>query len=288
MKNKIRILSNFLILIAIIALSSCQQEAPKVLIIGIDGCRPDAMMVAQTPNMDALMWEGAYTMTAQTDPMTFSGPAWSAMLTGVFHEKHGVITNGYENPDTSNFPHFFRRYKEQFPEKKTYSLVNWGQIHKILQTGDADYAEEFPNDSIVTLAVVDKLLTEDPDVMFVQLDQVDGAGHRYDYVPESPNYLKAVEKADGQVGQMIQAVKDRSGYEKEDWLIIITTDHGGSDFGHGKDIPEHRNIFFILTGEKVQKGNIELNVNVVDVALTAMKHLGVKINPDWNLDGKAQ
>ena len=110
----------------------------------------------------------------------------------------------------------------------------------------------------------------------------------YDYVPESPNYLKAVEKADGQVGQMIQAVKDRSGYEKEDWLIIITTDHGGSDFGHGKDIPEHRNIFFILTGEKVQKGNIELNVNVVDVALTAMKHLGVKINPDWNLDGKAQ
>jgi len=86
---------------------------------------------------------------------------------------------------------------------------------------------------------------------------------------------------------MIQAVEDRSTYEKEDWLIIVTTDHGGSDFGHGKDIPEHRNIFFIMTGGNVMKGEIEQDVNVVDVAVTAMKHLGLIINSDWNLDGKA-
>jgi len=149
---------------------SCSKKSPKVLIIGIDGCRPDAMMKASTPNLDKLMAEGSYTLKAQTDPMTFSGPAWSAMLTGAFHEKHGVVTNGYENPDTANFPHFFRRVKQFNSDIQCYSFVTWGPIHKILQPGDSDYAEEFPNDSITAFAAADKIMIDNPDVVFIQLD----------------------------------------------------------------------------------------------------------------------
>lgn len=69
--------------------------------------------------------------------------AWSAMLTGAFHDKHGVITNGYENPNVEKFPHFFHRIKKYNPELQTFTASTWDPIHKILQEGDADWAEGF-------------------------------------------------------------------------------------------------------------------------------------------------
>ncbi|MHC4743051.1 MAG: hypothetical protein ACYS8Z_14135, partial [Planctomycetota bacterium] len=61
------------------------------LIIGIDGCRPDALIAADTPNLDSLMAGGSWTMDAfsggilgtSTQQATSSGPAWSSILTGV-------------------------------------------------------------------------------------------------------------------------------------------------------------------------------------------------------------
>ena len=259
----------------------------KVLIIGIDGCRPDAMLAANTPNLDLLWKSGAYSFSARTDPISSSGICWTAMLTGVWHEKHKVISNEYKNPNIKEFPHFFHRVKEQKPELKTYSVVNWGPLHKILQEGDADIANYLLTDEKVTKRVVDLLQNDNPDVMFVQLDEVDGAGHKYDYVPESKNYLKAIEKADSLVGNMLEAVKRRKSFKDENWLILVSTDHGGSNKGHGKDIPEHTTIFYIASGDGVKKGEVEQQVNVIDVAVTAMKYLEIDIKESWNLDGKA-
>ena len=74
------------------------EAAKKVLIVGIDGCRPDALRAARTPAMDALWQEGAYSFSAQTDERTVSGPCWTSILTGVWPEKHGVLSNDYRQP----------------------------------------------------------------------------------------------------------------------------------------------------------------------------------------------
>lgn len=257
----------------------------KVLIIGIDGCKPDCLLAANTPNLDNLWKEGAYTFNAKTDGISSSGICWTGMLTGVWHEKHKVISNEYKNPNISEYPHFFRRVKEQKSELKLYSVVNWSPIHKILQEGDADIVNYLLTDEKVTKRVTHLLLNDNPDVMFVQLDDVDHAGHEYDYNPQSKKYLKAIEKADKQVGEMVDAIHKRATFTDEDWLILVSTDHGGSNFGHGKDIPEHTTIFYIANGPKVKKGEIPEQVNVIDVAVTAMKYLGIKISDDWQLDG---
>jgi len=101
-----------------------EQSINKVLIIGIDGCRPDALLAAQTPNMDKLWKDGAYTFKARTDEISSSGPAWSAMLIGVWHQKHNVLNNDYENPDLEHYPHFFHHIRQEKPELKTYSVAN--------------------------------------------------------------------------------------------------------------------------------------------------------------------
>ncbi|WP_430972168.1 alkaline phosphatase family protein [Sunxiuqinia rutila] len=276
-----------LVLLAIaLNAGSFLQAQNKVLIIGIDGCRPDGLLAAKTPNLDKIWENGAYSFSAQTDPISSSGICWTAMLTGVWHEKHNVLTNEYKDPNIGEYPHFYRRVKEQKPDLKLYSIVNWSPIHKILQKGDADIVNYLLSDEKVTQRVVDLLQNDNPDAVFVQLDEVDGAGHRYDYVPESSEYLKAIEKADELVGSMITAIKRRELIKKENWLILVSTDHGGSKKGHGKDIPEHTTIFFIANGNDVQKGKIKQQVNVVDVAVTALEHLGIESEEDWNLDGK--
>lgn len=282
--RKTALLTGLLILST--ALSYGMEKEKKVLIIGIDGVRPDALLAAPTPHMDALWLNGAYSFQAKTDKISSSGPCWTAMLTGVWHLKHKVLTNDYKNPDLKHYPHFFHRIQEEKPLLKCYSVANWDPIHKILQEGDAMLSATATNDVNVTKKVVELLEKEEIDVMFVQLDEVDGAGHRHDYSVDSPRYLKAIERSDKQVGQMVEALKRRTDYHSEDWLILVTTDHGGSNFGHGKDIPDHTTIFYLAWGQSVAMGEIEKEVGVVDVAVTALKHMGITAKESWYLDGQ--
>ena len=261
------------------------EKKNKVLIIGVDGCRPDALLAAQTPNIDALWKNGAYTFKAQTDEISSSGPAWSAMLTGVWHQKHNVTNNDYTNPDLENYPHFFHRIREEESGLNCYSVANWGPIHKILQEGDATYSASASKDARVTSKVSAMLKSQEVDVMFVQLDEVDHAGHTHDYNVESEKYLKAIEKIDRQVGKMVDALDQRPNLDQENWLIILSADHGGSNFGHGKNIPEHTTIFFIASGKSAARGEINGEVGVVDVAVTALKHLGIPAKASWDMDG---
>lgn len=275
-----------LLILGIILVPAFLFAQNKVLIIGIDGVQPDCLLKAKTPNLDNLWENGAYSFSAKTDPISSSGICWTAMLTGVWHEKHNVISNEYKNPNIAEYPHYYHRVKEQKPESILYSVATWSPIHKILQEGDGDIVNYLLTDDKVTKRVVGLLTKENPDAMFVQLDEVDGAGHKHDYVTTSRPYLKAIEKADSQIGKMLEAIKKRENYSNENWLILVSTDHGGSNYGHGKDIQEHTTIFYIASGKDVKKGEIEEQVNVIDVAVTAMKHLGIEMDENWKLDGK--
>lgn len=267
-------------------ISGIRNKANKVLIIGIDGCRPDALLKANTRNIDELWRTGAYSFRARTEEISSSGPSWTSMLSGVWHQKHQVVSNDYKSPNLEEYPHIFHRIREEQPNLKSYSVVNWGPIHKIIQEGDATYASSPQSDGQVTNEVARLLKNEDIDVIFVQLDHVDHAGHSHDFSAKSVKYLKAIEKSDRQVGKMVSALRKRPTYVQENWLIIVTTDHGGSEFSHGKNIAEHTTIFYIASGLDVDIGEIEEKVQVVDVAVTALDHLGISIQEKWKLDGK--
>jgi predicted AlkP superfamily pyrophosphatase or phosphodiesterase len=265
-----------------------QETVPprkKVLIIGIDGCRPDALLQARIPHLTALILTGAFSDKAQTGDITVSGPGWSSMLTGVWREKHGIRDNSFAGANLREFPHFFRRLKEKYPKAVTVSIVHWGPVNTHILSA-ADVAAICKDDKRVTDQTVNVLRTQEPDVVFVHFDEVDGAGHRYGFHPKVPQYLKAIEQTDGYVGRLMQAVQARKTYAQEDWLILVSTDHGGSGRGHGRNIPEHRTIFLIVSGPSARKGKIEPAPAIVDIAATALAHLGVLVDPRWQLDGR--
>lgn len=71
----------------------------------------------------------------------------------------------------------------------------------------------------------------------------DTNGHTYEFSNNCGQYVNSIKNADAYVYQLIQIVKQRETDYNEDWLIIVTADHGGSKNGHGEQILEHRTIW---------------------------------------------
>ncbi|MDO8753251.1 MAG: alkaline phosphatase family protein, partial [Anaerolineales bacterium] len=69
--------------------------ARRVLILSIDGLRPDAISLAPMPNLTSLMHSAAYTLSAQTIYPSVTLPAQTSMLSGLCPSKHGVYWNDY-------------------------------------------------------------------------------------------------------------------------------------------------------------------------------------------------
>ena len=285
--NITRMIKLSLIPLLVAMLFSCNNyNHNKVLIIGIDGCKPDALLKAETPNIDKLWKNGSYSFSATTDRLTISGPCWSSMLTGVWHEKHNVTTNKYLKPNIKKYPHFFKRVKQFNPDLRTYSIVNWKPVNDILERGDADFVQTFETDEEVVKKTVEVFNSDKPDVIFVQLDEVDIAGHTYSFDTINEEYLKAISGADKMVGRIVDAMRGSGNYEKENWLIILSTDHGGSGNNHGENIKEHKTIFYIVSGKRANQGLIKQDVYVTDVSITALHHMGIPIMAEWDIDGR--
>jgi len=141
MKNTITSLFLFLI-----SLSLQAQDNKKVLFIGIDGTRPDALAFANTPHLDALIAEGIYTPDGLNNDITISGPGWSAMLTGVWSDKHGVTDNGFTGSNYEDYPSIFKRIEDFNPDLHTVSFVHWNEINDFIVLDHADFKTNYGSD----------------------------------------------------------------------------------------------------------------------------------------------
>ena len=275
----------------------------KVLVIGIDGCRHDALVTAETPQLDAIIARGTrYVGTDILSPTrtdkanTVSGPGWSNLLTGVWPDKHGVNNNRFVGSNYERYPHFFARAKATKPEIKTASFSDWGPIgEKILSASDktvsqpAEGAESYTkNDSELTTQCCEHLRNLDPDLVFLYLGQVDECGHSFGFHPTVKEYTQAIERVDGHIGQVTQAIQSRQTYAKEDWLILICTDHGGAGTDHadGHTNPDIRRTFLVVSGPSAVVNATQTQTYQVDVVATALTHLKISLHKDWELDGK--
>jgi predicted AlkP superfamily pyrophosphatase or phosphodiesterase len=277
------------------------EPAKKVLIIGIDGCRTDALKAARAPNLHTLIRDGTFAEKTRvlaerpTGADTVSGPGWASILTGVWADKHGVRDNRFEGANFQQFPHFFARLKQARPTAFTASYVTWEPIQRRMVTA-ADDSLAVPqgnephrdSDARGVRKTIALLKTGNPDVVFLHLDHVDGAGHAKGFSPQVREYLQAIEQVDVWIGQILEAMRQRKTYAQEDWLTVVCTDHGGKGTGHGRGhkVPEIREVFLIVSGPSAAQAQVETPTYLVDVAATALTHLGVALDPSWKLDGR--
>ena len=243
-----------------------KPENKKVLIIGIDGCRPDAIKAANTPNLDALMANGTYSMDARNTGITMSGPGWSSMLTGVWQDKHKVVDNSFAGSDFAKYPHFFKRIEENNPDNRTVSISQWHPINDEIANGFTDITRNTVDSSAdVKNKAIAELGVEDLTALFVHFDDVDHAGHGTGFTPDNSNYITAIETVDAAIGDLVVALKNRPDYNKEDWMVIVSTDHGGIGTSHGGDTDEERTVFMIVSGDDIPNREILKTTSQVEV-----------------------
>lgn len=282
---------------SVLTLPASAEETPvkKLLVIGIDGLRADALRAAEAPRLQALAQSGAYSWDAQCESRTFSGPNWTTIMAGVSIDKHRVHSNNYKSSRVRDWPDFFAYLEKHNPDWVTARLTTWDSFHNYQPTG-ADYqffhdyrrnGDQLINDRAVRLlSGADPDMTKDPDAMFIYYADVDVAGHNAGFSLDSPPYLRSIAIADRRVGQLLDAIDTRPNRADEHWLIVVTSDHGGNaDRKHHGNTADRRNIPFIVAGEGAASGPIFPNARNMDVAKTVLTYMGVPIDPAWELDG---
>jgi predicted AlkP superfamily pyrophosphatase or phosphodiesterase len=254
-----------------------ERAIQRVVILSLDGLRPDAIELAPMPNLLELMKVSAYSLTAQTIYPTATLPAHSSMLTGSCPAGHGVDWNDYipENGFAIGTDIFDLAHESGL---QTVMYVGKEKLQQVTEPASLDKFV-FINDR--DKVVMQNLLADFPQefgVLFIHFATTDDMGHVYGWL--SPEQLSVVFRADEAIGELLTALDDYG--LRDETLLIITADHGGHDSTHGTSMPEDMTIPWIASGPGIVAGQLTASIHTTDTAATAAYALGLPIPQEWD------
>jgi predicted AlkP superfamily pyrophosphatase or phosphodiesterase len=251
--------------------------ARRVVIVSIDGLRPDAIAIAPMPNLMALMQGSAFTLGAQTVLPSVTLVSHSSMLVGVCPSKHGVNWNDYL-PDLGYAIGTDLFDIAHAAGLRTYMYVGKEKLRQITEPSSLDQFV-FVNDR--DLVLMERLIAEFPQdfgILFIHLALTDGMGHVYGWLSEQQ--LSVIRRADEALGLLLAALDVRG--LRSETLLIVTADHGGHDTTHGSSLPEDMTIPWVASGAGIQPKALTSPVHTMDTAVTAAFALGLPIPAEWD------
>jgi predicted AlkP superfamily pyrophosphatase or phosphodiesterase len=287
-----------------------------VLIISIDGLRPDLLLRASMPRVRKLCASGSFTFWAETTPEAYTLPCHVSMLTGVSSDKHGVTWNDYIEEAYPDTPTLFELANDV---GCTTALVSGKMKFITLLKPRADNgniepespapadpaADEVPqllfqqpwfqkassvenyflpatepfSDADVAVEAVRLLRDFRPEVFFVHFADVDTAGHEHGW--GTFEQLCAIEHADTAVGQILDALAELN--LADSTLVIVTADHGGAGTDHQAGDPRSHFIPWVVSGQGIRRDFdltlTERTIRIEDTFATACAFLGIAVEP---------
>ena len=262
----------------------------RVLIISIDGCRPDLLLRADTPTIHALLPKASFTFWARTTDESITLPSHVSMLTGVPPSKHEIVWNTdlpLSRPVYPAYPTLFQLAKRagyttgivagktKFSTLDVPDSLDWKFIPERNQSQDPQVMEQ----------AVEMIHQHKPQVLFVHFPTVDSTGHQYGWA--SAPQMAALAQVDGCISKILTALDEEK--LTDSTLVIITADHGGAGLTHGQNDPRSRHIPWIAFGPGIRK-NLDLTtyatlvIDTEDTFATACYVLGIPVKR--SVDGK--
>lgn len=291
----------------------------KVVIILVDGIATDMLYKANTPVLDKMGNKGGFAeayvgggRNTITETPTISAVGYNSMLTGTWVNKHNVWGNKIIAPNY-NYPTIFRLVKDTFPEKKMAIFSTWlDNRTKLIGEGlvatkniQLDYhfdgleidTLKYPHDKEkkylkridgeVAREAANYIYEEGPDLSWVYLEHTDDIGHLYG---ESKEFYEIVTYEDALIGIISDAVELREKETGEDWLIMVTTDHGRRPKDgkhHGTQTERERSTWVVLNKPITNTYFRNNKVAIVDIVPTITRFLDINVprNTAYEIDG---
>jgi len=262
------------------------KTVKKAVLIGYDGVRADTFCALDThtdSGINSVLNDGGHAYLSYAGGINFpyyniqatdSAPGWTSILTGELFYKTGVLWNDYEKND--KYPTVMKSLIDEKLADKTSFYSSWGSYLNTTLKSEAESvkadgynasyvdAAQFISvgedddryaalDTSTTNLTISDLQNEDcSDFIFALFESTDDAGHSAGFHPDSEHYMNDFAFEDELADQIIDAIKARPTYNEEDWLIIITSDHGGFNRSHGYCTAMER-YTFIVTNKKLPK-----------------------------------
>lgn len=252
----------------------------KVILISIDGMRPDGMQQCGHPFVKELESRCAYSYAEQSVFPSVTLPCHFSMTHSVPPQRHGILTNTYI-PQVRPVKGIFEKIAEA--GGRSAFLYGWDPIHDCVLPGALKFAvhvntfEEETGDTVLTDEAIRLIDRYHPDFVFLYMVETDDkGGHKFGWMSEE--YLRRISVA-------IENTKRVMEHCADEYSFIITADHGGHDRSHGTDLPEDMTVPFFLCDPSVPPGPIDTPVSILDVAPTIAAIMGLVPDPEW--EGKA-
>lgn len=308
------------LILLLFSLLSVNAQSKKAIFILLDGIPADVIENTDTPHLDQIAAAGGYTRAyvggekgGESESPTISAVGYNSLLTGTWANKHNVWGNSIKAPNY-DYPTIFRIAKDHNPNLHTAIFSTWlDNRTKLIGEGMAatgnikmDFAFDgfeldtirFPHDEergyirnideLVVNKTADYIAESGPDLSWVYLEYTDDMGHRYG---DSEQLTNAVKLADDQVGRIWKAIQQREQYHDEEWMVVITTDHGRTaetGKGHGGQSERERTTW-IVTNHKSLSPVFFNQPGIVDIMPSICEFMGIEIaeKVKGNLDGKS-
>lgn len=301
----------FLFILALLIVASDAGYAQrKAVFVILDGIPADVLEKLETPILDEISSRGGYTRAfvgglkgTYNESPTISSPGYNHLLTGVWTNKHNVWDNDIEAPNY-HYWNIFRIARNVRPEIKTAVFSSWTDNRtKLVGEGltaaggiQLDYAYDglehdtvrFPHtadrkfmleiDEAVAKEAARYIVEKGPDLSWVYLEFTDDMGHMYG---DSPQFYDAVSKADAQVGKIWKSIRERETKLNEEWMIVITTDHGRdaqTGLHHGGQSDRERTTW-IVTSLNDLNDHFKQTPAVVDIMPSILHFMEILIPP---------
>ncbi len=247
----------------------------KTLLILIDGMRPDGLKVCGHPFIKELEAHSYYTYSAQTVMPSVTLPCHMSLFHSVHPDRHGILTNTYV-PQVRPINGICEVLKAA--QKKCAMFYNWEHLKDLARPGSLFYSNYAGRP--LTWDVTNGMLTEnaaktistlEPDFTFLYLGWTDEAGHAHGWM--GPEYIHSISCSLDCVESIVKTLP-------EDYLVVLTADHGGHERRHGEDIPEDMTIPVFFYNPAFSSTEIS-EAGIIDIAPTITGYMGVEPDPDW-------
>ncbi|NJN18463.1 MAG: sulfatase-like hydrolase/transferase [Oscillochloris sp.] len=248
-----------------------------VVLIMLDGVRPDALDAADCPQLQAFRDQAAATMDARSVMPSITLPCHVSIFHSVPPQRHGITSNDW-TPPARPLPGLIE--VAAAAQKRCGFFYNWEQLRDLSRPGHLHYsyfrdgAEHDPAaDEAVAHMAAEVIGAEKLDFAFVYFGTVDTAGHTFGWM--SDGYLNQLERIDRVFGALLAALPAAS-------TILVQSDHGGHERTHGTAMVEDLRIPWMLSGPGVRAGTpIDAAVSLLDSAPTIAHILGLDAPAAW-------